>query len=39
MTVPLMDRAAAVRSALRTLVTRSGFHGASMSAVAGEAAW
>ncbi len=31
------DRAAAVRSALRTLVARSGFHGASMSAVAREA--
>jgi AcrR family transcriptional regulator len=37
MTVPPMDRAAAVRSALRTLVARSGFHGASMSAVASEA--
>jgi AcrR family transcriptional regulator len=32
-----MDRAAAVRSALRTLVARNGFHGASMSAVASEA--
>ena len=28
------DRAAAVRSALRTLVARSGFHGASMGAIA-----
>lgn len=37
MTVPPMDRAAAVRSALRTLVARNGFHGASMSAVASEA--
>jgi AcrR family transcriptional regulator len=37
MTVPMVDRAAAVRSALRTLVARNGFHGASMSAVAGEA--
>ena len=37
MTVPLVDRAAAVRSALRTLVARNGFHGASMSAVASEA--
>ena len=37
MTVPPMDRAAAVRSALRTLVARNGFHGASMSAVADEA--
>ena len=37
MTVPPMDRAAAVRRALRTLVARNGFHGASMSAVAGEA--
>ena len=36
MTVPL-DRAAAVRGALRTLVARNGFHGASMSAVAREA--
>jgi AcrR family transcriptional regulator len=32
-----MDRAAAVRSAMRALVARNGFHGASMSAVAGEA--
>jgi Bacterial regulatory proteins, tetR family len=32
-----MDRAAAVRSALRTLVARHGFHGASMSAVASQA--
>jgi TetR/AcrR family transcriptional regulator, multidrug resistance operon repressor len=31
------DRAAAVRSALRSLVARHGFHGASMSAVAREA--
>jgi TetR/AcrR family transcriptional regulator, multidrug resistance operon repressor len=31
------DRAAAVRAALRTLVARNGFHGASMSAVAREA--
>ena len=37
MTVTSMDRAAAVRSALRTLVARNGFHGASMSAVAREA--
>ena len=37
MTVPPVDRAAAVRSALRTLVARNGFHGASMSAVASEA--
>ena len=36
MTVPPMDRAAAVRSGLRTLVARNGFHGASMSAVASE---
>jgi AcrR family transcriptional regulator len=34
MTVAPVDRAAAVRSALRTLVARHGFHGASMSAVA-----
>lgn len=34
---PPVDRAAAVRSALRTLVARNGFHGASMSAVAKEA--
>jgi AcrR family transcriptional regulator len=32
------DRAAAVRTALRTLVAHNGFHGASMSAVAREAA-
>ncbi|HEY1974676.1 MAG TPA: TetR/AcrR family transcriptional regulator [Pseudonocardia sp.] len=31
------DRAAAVRAALRTLVARNGFHGASMNAVAREA--
>ena len=37
MTVPPVDRAAAVRSALRTLVARNGFHGASMSAVASQA--
>jgi AcrR family transcriptional regulator len=37
MTVSSVDRAAAVRSALRTLVARNGFHGASMSAVASEA--
>ena len=37
MTVPSVDRAAAVRGALRTLVARNGFHGASMSAVAREA--
>ena len=37
MTVPPMDRAAAVRGALRTLVARNGFHGASMSAVASQA--
>jgi AcrR family transcriptional regulator len=36
-TAPLIDRAAAVRDALRTLVARNGFHGASMSAVAREA--
>jgi AcrR family transcriptional regulator len=36
-TVPPMDRAAAVRCALRTLVARNGFHGASMSAVASKA--
>ena len=36
MAVPA-DRAAAVRAALRTLVARNGFHGASMSAVAREA--
>lgn len=32
-----VDRSAAVRRALRTLVARHGFHGASMSAVAAEA--
>ncbi|MGH2720523.1 MAG: TetR/AcrR family transcriptional regulator [Actinomycetota bacterium] len=32
-----VDRGAAVRRALRTLVARHGFHGASMSAVAAEA--
>ena len=37
MTVPPVDRAAAVRGALRTLVARNGFHGASMSAVASQA--
>ena len=37
MTVPPVDRAAAVRRALRSLVARNGFHGASMSAVASEA--
>lgn len=37
MTDPPMDRATAVRSAVRTLVARNGFHGASMSAVASEA--
>lgn len=31
------DRAAAVRAALRTLVARNGFHGASMNAIAREA--
>jgi len=34
---PRVDRAAAVRAALRRLVARNGFHGASMSAVAAEA--
>ncbi len=34
---PTIDRAAAVRRALRTLVARHGLHGASMSAVAKEA--
>lgn len=34
---PTVDRAAAVRAALRRLVARNGFHGASMSAVAAEA--
>jgi len=33
----LVDRPAAIRAALRTLVARSGFHGASMAAVAAEA--
>ncbi len=37
MTIRPVDRAAAVRGALRTLVARNGFHGASMSAVAREA--
>lgn len=37
MTVAGVDRAAAVRRALRTLVARHGFHGASMNAVAAEA--
>ncbi len=37
MTAAPVDRAAAVRGALRTLVARHGFHGASMSAVADEA--
>jgi AcrR family transcriptional regulator len=37
MTVPPVDRAAAVRGAVRTLVARNGFHGASMSAVASQA--
>jgi AcrR family transcriptional regulator len=32
-----LDRAGAIRAALRRLVARRGFHGASMSAVAGEA--
>jgi AcrR family transcriptional regulator len=35
--VSAVDRAAAVRRALRTLVAQRGFHGASMSAVAAEA--
>jgi TetR/AcrR family transcriptional regulator, multidrug resistance operon repressor len=35
--VETVDRAAAVRRALRTLVAQRGFHGASMSAVAAEA--
>jgi AcrR family transcriptional regulator len=34
---PSVDRAAEVRRALRALVARNGFHGASMSAVASEA--
>ena len=37
MTAAPTDRAAAVRAALRTLVARNGFHGASMIAVAREA--
>ena len=37
MPVASVDRAAAVREALRSLVARRGFHGASMSAVAAEA--
>lgn len=37
MPVAGLDRAAAVRQALRALVARRGFHGASMSAVAAEA--
>jgi AcrR family transcriptional regulator len=37
MTVSPVDRAAAVRAAVRALVARNGFHGASMSAVAREA--
>ena len=37
MAVTELDRAAAVRQALRTLVAERGFHGASMSAVASEA--
>jgi AcrR family transcriptional regulator len=37
MTVSSVNRAAAVRGALRTLVARNGFHGASMSAVARKA--
>lgn len=37
MTVAGLDRAAAVRQALRRLVAQRGFHGASMSAVAAEA--
>jgi AcrR family transcriptional regulator len=37
MTLPPIDRSAAVRSALRTLVARNGFHGTSMSAVASQA--
>jgi AcrR family transcriptional regulator len=36
-TATSIDRAAAVRGALRTLVARNGFHGASMSEVACEA--
>jgi AcrR family transcriptional regulator len=37
MSVAVLDRAAAVREALRRLVAQRGFHGASMSAVATEA--
>src|SRR5437660_503340 len=37
MTGTTIDRAAAVRAALRTLVARDGFHGASMNAVAKQA--
>jgi AcrR family transcriptional regulator len=37
MVVAAVDRAAAVRQALRALVAKHGFHGASMSAVAAEA--
>lgn len=37
MAVAVLDRAAAVRQALRSLVAEHGFHGASMSAVAAEA--
>jgi AcrR family transcriptional regulator len=37
MAVVAVDRAAAVRQALRSLVAEHGFHGASMSAVAAEA--
>ncbi len=37
MAVATVDRAAAVRQALRALVAQHGFHGASMSAVAAEA--
>lgn len=36
-TIAAVDRAAAVRRAVRALVARHGFHGASMSAVAAEA--
>jgi AcrR family transcriptional regulator len=36
-TVASLDRAAAVRQALRRLVAQRGFHGASMSAIAAEA--
>src|SRR3954464_1984749 len=37
MSVTEVDRAAAVRQALRSIVAQRGFHGASMSAVAAEA--